>query len=418
MQAVTVWVILWLFFACSSVSAETSTDMWSALAQNFRLSHEENRPEVQKKMAWYLHHPHDLVQVMKRAAPWLYYISEEARRRHLPAETVLLPFIESAWDPMAINPASGAMGLWQMMPGTASGYGIQQNWWYDGRRDIVASTGAALEYLGWLGTFFSGDWLLAIAAYDAGEGTVLSAIRKNEAAGKSTRFWSLPLPRETKNYVPKLLALAAIISNPALYPADFPAVPNVPCLTEVNTGIQLDLRLAASLASISLSHIKQLNPGYKRQATAPQGPFKLILPVQKALLFRKNLDHLASFPHTQWKRYRIRPGETLTQLAIRFHTTPAALLKHNPVLGRVPKGGEEILVAEISPPRLKADKTPGPKKLRPGDTVYLAREGDTLEKIAKRYHVMPESILAWDSTEKSELYAGKKLILRENQSRT
>lgn len=186
-----------------------NSDLWSVLQHQFTLNHYENNPAVKAQIEWFLKRKKYIYKLAENAQPYLYYILTQVDKRKLPAEMVLLPMIESAYDPFAFSSA-GASGLWQMMPGTASGFGLKQNWWYDGRRDIVASTNAALDYLSYLQSFFNGNWLLAIAAYDSGEGTVLSATRKNIAKGEPTDFWSLNLPRETQAYIPKLLALAEI----------------------------------------------------------------------------------------------------------------------------------------------------------------------------------------------------------------
>src|SRR5579872_1697739 len=196
-------------------------NVWDALRLEFNLPHYENNPEVQVQIEWFLTHNHFLMESTSRAGPYIYYILQQVRKRHLPAELVLLPVIESSYNPFS-NSYMGAAGIWQIMPETASGFGIKRNWWYDGRRDIIASTKAALNYLAYLQNFFEGNWLLAIAAYNTGEGSVLSAIRRNVSTGMNTDFWSLPLSQQTRDYVPRLLALAEIISHPDRYGIRFP----------------------------------------------------------------------------------------------------------------------------------------------------------------------------------------------------
>jgi len=391
-------------------------NLLDALRLQFNLPLEEDNPRVQAKMKWYYEHPDYLVQTMKRAVPWLYFISEQAKKRHLPAELVLLPVIESAYNPFAYNRTSGAAGIWQMMPETASGYGIRQNWWYDGRLDIISSTTAALDHLAYLHNVFSGDWLLALAAYDAGEGTLLTAIRKNRSEGKKTDFWSLPLPRETQNYVPQLLALAAIIAHPEFYPSNLPVIPNAPYLAEVKTGSQLELRLAASLANMSLQKLRKLNPGYSQPVTDPEGPFRLILPIEKVAAFTDNLHHLSGYPKTQWIKYKIKAGESLEDIARKFHTSAGMLRRKNPALSGIPKPGDHILVADTAP--LPGENHPdilmAPTKkysLQPGDTLYMARQGDTPDKIAKHFHVTPDKIISLDRRQSGPLYIGEKLVI-------
>jgi membrane-bound lytic murein transglycosylase D len=191
-------------------------NLWDVLREEFTLPHYEDNPAVQEKIEWYMNNQDFLLRSATRAAPYLYYILQQVKKRHLPAELVLLPIIESGYNPFAIS-NMGAMGIWQMMPDTASGLGIKRDSWYDGRRDVIASTRAALNYLAYLQSFFDGNWLLAIAAYNTGEGNVLAAIRRNIREGYGTDFWSLPVAQQTKDYVPRLLALAVIISHPDLF---------------------------------------------------------------------------------------------------------------------------------------------------------------------------------------------------------
>src|SRR5579862_1406636 len=182
-------------------------NLWDVLRESFTLPHYEDNPAVQEKIEWYMNNQDFLLRSASRSAPYLYYIFQQVKKRHLPAELVLLPIVESGYNPFNVSNV-GAAGIWQLMPDTATGLGVKQDWWYDGRRDVIASTRAALNYLAYLQSFFEGNWLYAIAAYNTGEGNVLSAIKRNIREGMDTDFWSLPLAQETKDYVPSLLALA------------------------------------------------------------------------------------------------------------------------------------------------------------------------------------------------------------------
>ncbi|HEX4045658.1 MAG TPA: transglycosylase SLT domain-containing protein, partial [Gammaproteobacteria bacterium] len=225
-------------------------DLWDVLRESFTLSHYESHPAVQEKINWYMNNQGILQRSAARAAPYLYYISQQVKKRHLPAELVLIPIVESGYNPFSLS-HMGAAGIWQLMPNTATGYGVKQDLWYDGRRDIIVSTKAALNYLAYLQNFFEGNWLYALAAYNTGEGNVLSAIKRNVRDARHIDFWSLPVARETKDYVPSLLALAIIISHPERYPVKLPPVRNAPYLAEIDIGTQINLKYAASLAGIS-----------------------------------------------------------------------------------------------------------------------------------------------------------------------
>jgi membrane-bound lytic murein transglycosylase D len=221
-------------------------DLWSRLRDGFQLS-ENQHPRMQNDLAWYASHNNYLIRMTERATPYLYLIVEEAERRGIPLELALLPVVESAYQPFAYSHGRAA-GLWQFIPGTGRRYKLSQTWWYDGRRDVTASTRAAFDYLEYLHRYFDGDWLHALAAYNSGEGTVRKAIRRNKKMGKPTDYWSLDLPEETEGYVPKLLAISALVANPPAHGVILASVVDAPYLSSVNVGSQIDLDLAAELA--------------------------------------------------------------------------------------------------------------------------------------------------------------------------
>jgi membrane-bound lytic murein transglycosylase D len=222
--------------------------------------------------------PGYLEQLSLRAGPYLHLIMDEIERRGMPAELALLPEIESRYNPRALSPKSAA-GMWQFIPDTGRKYGLKQNGWYDGRKDIVASTHAALSYLQWLHGEFRGDWALALAGYNAGEGAVAAARRRNRNSGKGTDFWSLNLPSETEHYVPKLMAVAKLVRKPGRYGMRPPHIPNGPQLELVDTGRQMDLARAAKLSGLRLADLRRLNAGLKRGKTLPAGPHRLLVPI-------------------------------------------------------------------------------------------------------------------------------------------
>lgn len=318
-------------------------NLWTTLPSGFEIEFSENNPAIQEQIQWFIQHQGYLDRTTQRAAPYMYLIYDQAKQRGLPTELVLLPIIESAYYPFAYSSA-GAAGLWQLMPGTATKFGLKRDAWYDGRRDIFASTTAALDYLNYLGNYFNDNWLLAIAAYDGGEGTIQNAIRRNAREGKPTDFWSLPLHAETRAYVPRLLALAAIVRHPDRYPIKLPAISDQPYLGQVDVGTQMKLKDAADLAGMSLSELKTLNPGYNRFTTDPKGQVhKLLLPLEKINNFKASLG-LTDTTLTESNQpiglgqYRVQENETLEQIAERFHTTSEQLKQTNQLNDTVSAG--------------------------------------------------------------------------------
>lgn len=396
-------------------------NLWDALRQDFSLPHYEDNPMVQGQIVWFLNHQDFLRKTAIRAAPYLYYIAQQIKLRHLPAELALLPMMESGFNPFAYSSA-GAAGLWQMMPSTATDLGIKQNWWYDGRRDVIASTKAALNYLAYLNNFFNGNWLLATAAYDTGEGNVVSAINKNIRSGYRTDFWVLPVAQETRDYVPRLLALAIIIAHPDQYPLDLPYVRNAPYLAQIDIGDQIDLKHAAYLAGMSLSKLMQLNPGYNHTATDPNGPFKLVLPIENVEKFSENLAMLSNFQKVQWTRYKVKAGDQVPQIAQRFNTTTAELKKMNPLLAKNMKAGGNIIIPHVSisksilsATKLRTEEELAnislPYTLQSGDTLYMVRNGDDIAKIAKHFQVAVETIAAINKLTNKQVQPGDKLMI-------
>jgi membrane-bound lytic murein transglycosylase D len=391
---------------------------WAELRQNFRLHHYPQYPPVKKQIRWFQKHPHYLDEILNNASPYLFYILQQVSKHNLPGELVLIPIIESAYDPFAYS-QQGAAGLWQLMPGTASGYGLKQDWWYDGRRDIYASTQAALDYLTYLGSFFDNNWFYAIAAYDAGEGTVQEAINHNASKGKSTDFWVLSLPQETHAYVPRLLALAAIIANPRRFNVKLPPIKNHPYFAVVKVASQIDLAHAAKLAQISLKKIYKLNPGFNRWATDPSGPNRLLLPVNKIATFKKALANESEDKHISWKRYEVEKGDTLSGIAKHFDTRTRLLKTINKLDNTIIRPGQILLIPkhsyDLSHYDFSSELKYAVKKqlqLGPKRIVHKVRSGDSLWKIAERYHIKISQIRFWNHLPANEpLMVGKKVIL-------
>ncbi len=343
----------------------TGGNLWEEIGDGLKIPNAENRPEVQAQIRWFLTHQGYLQRTTERARPYLYMVYQEVKSRHLPTELVLLPINESAYYPFSYS-SRGASGIWQLMPGAASDYGLKRDFWYDGRRDIFDSTNAALDYLTYLANYFNGDWLLAIAAYNTGEGNVEHAIERNLRNGEPTDFWSLHLSAQTRAYVPKLLALAVIVAHPERYPVDLPPVDAKPVVAPVHLSQPLNLKDAARFAGISLNQLKVLNPGLSRASTGPSNDSKLLLPINTIENFKANLSttsaenfkpttqiDLDQTPlnlkntnvhtrHTKPKKvsllpmakhvikHRVLKGETLSSIGKHYHVSVSQLQKLNP----------------------------------------------------------------------------------------
>lgn len=347
------------------VASNSDGDLWASLRGDFKMEHDDYNPAVQEEIQWYENHQKRLNQALTNSAPYLYYIYQQVQARHLPGEYVLLPIMESAYDPFATSYA-GATGLWQLMPETANGFGLTHNYWYDGSRDVYASTQAALNYISYLGGFFNGDWDLATAAYNSGEGTVQRAIQINASRGQQTDFWHLPLPRQTEQYVPELLALAIIIDDPSRYGVTLPAIKNGPYFTAVSVDTEIDMSHIAQLADTNVNDLVQLNSGYSHDVTDPHMLNRILLPLDKLEIFKENLaNYEADLLHhpeaanttavqtassdnnateQASTQYTIRHGDTLAAIARRYHTSVLALVEANHIRHDAIRPGQTITI--------------------------------------------------------------------------
>ncbi|HEB97777.1 MAG TPA: LysM peptidoglycan-binding domain-containing protein [Sedimenticola thiotaurini] len=403
----------------SSQEAEPAppADLWQRLRQGFSLPMTDD-PRVAAQIEWYRNHPEYLQRVEQRARPYLFFITEELERRRMPTELALLPIVESAYQPFAYSPGRAA-GLWQFIPSTGRMFGLKQNWWYDGRRDVVAATRAALDYLQQLADRFDGDWELALAAYNSGAGTVGKAIRRNRKKGRPTDFWSLRLPRETRDYVPRLLAIAAVVREPERYGITLEEMPNEPYFASIDTQAQLDLALAAEMAGISIDELYRLNPGFNRWATDPEGPHHINLPVTAVERFSEQLARLDPEQRLRWTRYRIRKGDSLGGIARRHGTTVAVLQQVNHLKGSRIRAGRHLLIPLSSKPAdhyvLSEDERR--KRLqntsRQGTRVtHRVRRGDTLWDLSRRYGVSHKRLAAWNGiSPRDTLRPGQTLVV-------
>lgn len=373
---------------------------------------------VQAQLEYYVRHPEYLARVFNRAQRYMPYIVEELDRRDMPLELALLPIVESAYDPFAYSHGRAA-GLWQMIPGTARRFGIRQNWWYDGRRDVVDSTRAALDYLAYLHGLMEGDWLLAVASYNAGGGAVSRAVRRNLARSKPADFWHLSLPRETSGYVPRLLALAEIVRDPAAYGVTLPELVDAPQFAPVDIGSQLDLALAAELAGLDLDTLYAFNSGFNRWATDPEGPHRLVLPVEAADTFAQALAAVPETERIRWQRHKVANGETISGIAERYHTTIGAVRSANGLAGNVIRAGGYLTIPVATRPLTAYSKSADARREatqnreRDGSRIeHVVTQGESFWSISRRFGVGVRELAAWNAMAPGDtLSVGQKLVV-------
>jgi membrane-bound lytic murein transglycosylase D len=393
-------------------------DIWVRIQKNLSITRNLSHPSTRSKLKFYSTKQQFMDRIAERATPYIYYIVEELEKRNMPLDLALLPIVESAYQPFAHSP-SRAAGIWQFIPGTGKHYGLKQNAWYDGRRDIVASTDAALNYLQKLHNDFNGDWLLALAAYNAGEGNVGRAVAQSVGKGKNGDFWSLQLKNETLGYVPSLMAVAEIVANPEKYNISLKPIANKPYFEIVDTGGQIDLATVAQLTGLSLEEIYILNPGINKWATDPDGPHHLLIPVNKAAGFRQQLAALPQEERMKWQMIEIRNGDTLAAIAGRYRTDVNTIKSINNLKNNNIHAGRTLLIPVSRQPLEQyalsqdARSFSNLKRSRDGQSMtYTIKRGDNLWDIGQRYGVTVEQLCAWNGLSKnSVLTPGKTLTL-------
>jgi len=311
----------------------------------------------------------------------------------MPIEIAMLPFVESAMNPFAVSNQRAA-GLWQIMPGTADDLGVRRDWWFDGRLDVRDSTTHALDYLEAMNADFDGDWLLALAAYNSGKGRVLRAIKRNKSKGLPTDYWSLELPRETRRYVPRLIALSTIVAFNEALNVSLPAIPNSPAFAAIDTAGQVEMLRAAELAGLELVELRSFNPGQLRWATAPNGDGKLLVPVSIADSLADKLSGLPDSERVTWQHYRIRRGDSLIRIAKNFDTQVGLLREVNNLNGNFIRAGDTLMIPDSTAwQQSLALAESGSTGVRRG---YKVRRGDSLYEIATRFDVTIDNIISWN----------------------
>jgi membrane-bound lytic murein transglycosylase D len=399
------------------VSGDTSIDLWQRIRRGFKM------PELAGRLAsnstrWYASQPDYIGRMASRGNRYLFHIVEEIEKRGMPTELALLPFVESAMQPEAESHAKAA-GLWQFIPSTGKLYQLEQNLWKDERRDVLESTRAALDYLQKLYNDF-GDWHLALAAYNCGEGCVAKAIARNRARHKPANYASLRLPRETQYYVPKLQAIKNIVRAPQDFDIALPAIQNEPYFAVVRKTRDMDIVTAARLAEMPVDEFESLNPSFNRPVMVGAGQSRILLPADRADTF---IGNLAAYEATgqalaSWTAYGLKPNETLAQVAERAGISEAALREANriPPRFRIAPGSTILIprdetMDDIPSEKLDASFALVPEQPNLRRITYRVRRGDSLSGVARRWHVQADDIVAWNRLRSPNLFAGQRLNL-------
>ncbi len=391
---------------------------WHRLQTGMKLTPVQNK-RVSAQLKWYLEHPGYMQRVMERARPILPFVLDELEKRGLPTELALLPIVESAYQAFAYSHGR-ASGMWQIIPSTGRFLGLKQNWWYDGRRDIIESTRAAISYLDSLASQFDGDWELALAAYNAGPGKIRRAVRYNKKRKRPTDFWHLTkIRKETHSYVPKMFALRKLFANPEKYQLDLIPVNNEVSYEIVELDGQIDLALAADLAGISVNQLYQFNPAFNRWATAPNGPHRLLLPRGKAAQFKLEVARIPQNKRINWVRHKIRNGETLSHISKKYRTSVSLIKQVNNIRGTQIRAGKYLMVPTATKSlksytlsknsRVASIQNTNRKGIR---QVHIVRPGQSLWSISRIYGVTTRSLAKWNAMAPIDtLRVGQKLVV-------
>ncbi|SEN17357.1 membrane-bound lytic murein transglycosylase D [Pseudomonas sp. ok272] len=409
-------------------SPEVPQDVWERMRQGYQLQDGLGvNPRIEQQRLWFVSNPRVLESASERGSLYIHYIVERLEERNMPQELALLPVIESSYNPMAYSPAN-ASGLWQFIPSTGRYFNLRQTRFYDGRRDITASTTAALDYLTRLHDMFNGDWLLALAAYNAGEGTVSRAIERNEKLGLPTDYWNLPLPAETQAYVPKLLALSQVVLSPEAYGVNLNPIANEPYFQVVEINQRMDLSKVAAVANIDEDELFQLNPAFKQRTTI-DGPQHLLVPTSKAQLLTASLSTMkpedliskrafkpvfegSNTPQlTSAKRsYRVKRGDNLTSIAKANKVNVKDLQHWNQLTGKDLKVGQTLVMQDTrkrTSGRVNTVVAANSKK----QTQYKVKQGDSLYMVAKRFNVEMQHLKRWNPRVGQALKPGQMLTV-------
>jgi len=380
--------------------------IWDRIRSGYALPQTSNST-IDAQIRFYTSKKKYFYGVMQQSEPYLYFVASEMQANDMPMELALLPFIESSYNPTASSPGNQNVGMWQFGAATGRTFGLKQNNWYDGRRDVIASTDAAIRLLKKLYTRFGNDWLLAVAAYNAGDGTIQQAIDKNRRAGKPIDFWSLPLNKTTQGYIPQLLALSKIVADPNVYDFKLYPIADVPYFVKINVGSQINIAHAAQHTNLDVGLLKKLNAGFKSGITDPSEPRDLLVPVDAAATFRLQLDSLpkqaitlptANQEKTQNIYHTVKPGENLWSIAKAKNTSPEALARLNNISTKstLQLGQKLIILNQTSNKQAEANPTKPSDQQIAQTLKYTIKPGDTLGKVAAKYDVSVKQLMQWN----------------------
>ena len=401
------------------------SNLWSYIASHQELRIEDH-PRVLEFIDWYQKHPEYLTRISKRAQPYLYLVVSEIEKEGLPIEIALLPIVESDYYPFAFSHGT-AVGLWQFIPSTGKLYGLDQDWWHEDRRDVLASTRAAVKYMKDLNKLFDGDWLLSIAAYNAGPGRIQQAIKANVENGQETDFWHLNLPKETTRYVPKLLALAKIVKDPSRYNQNLLKIDRNPYLKAIELNSQFDLALIAQWTGLSIDQIYTFNPGLRRWATPVTLPYTILLPQDVVSRFEDKLSEAGERPQISWARHEVKSGDSLSYLAKKYKTTIEQIKSVNELRSELIRIGDYLIVPlaqqtegyySLSEKQREKSRLNAQKNAE--KVIYKVVSGDSLWKIAVQFDTTVNSLVRWNHLiPTAPLSIGKELIIWfENKNKT
>ncbi len=391
-----------------AVADRVAPDLWQRLRLGFIIKAETLPSRVVQQQQRYLKNPSQLQILLARAEPYMFYVAQQLDAAELPLELALLPIVESGYDPLAYS-HSHAVGLWQFIPTTAKSLGLQRDRWYDGRRDVIKSTKAAVKYLSYLHKRFDGDWLLALAAYNSGEGTVKKSIRRNKRLGRPTDFWSIKLPRETKNYVPQLLALVDIVKDPEAYNIQLPAIANSAFFDVIAINSQIEIARVIAITGVDKPLFIKLNPAYRRSVTPPEGDHHILLPLGA----RDPLDaFLAQNNPSLWapyREYQVKAGDTLSHIAQRFQLPLMLIKKANGLNNDFLRVGQILRL----PPTGEIAHATEHKTL--ATINHRVVSGDTLSEIAEQYQVSIRSIKQLNNLNGNNIQVGQTLQIQASK---